>query len=263
MLIDTHAHPEQVEFDNDRDRVLVDTFKSGIESIIAVGTSIANTKKIINLSEKHKNIFPTAGIHPTDGLLETKDKDKYKREFEKLVKKNKKKIVAVGECGLDIYFEGERQTSTEELFKQIELFEFQLQIAKKYNLPVVIHCRNGWNNVFELLDKNNINNGVFHCWTGSLEQLKQAEIRGFYVAFGGILTFKNAGEIVNCAKKIDINKLVLETDSPFLAPEGLRGKRNEPKNVRIVAEFVARLRGVELSYIEEVTTKNAKKLFGI
>lgn len=261
MLIDTHAHPEQVEFDNDRNKVISDSFHSGIEAIIAVGTSIENTKKVIELSEKYANIYSTAGIHPTDGGDETKNK--YKEEFEKIVDTYKKKIVAVGECGLDIYIEGERPTSNKDVLKQIELFDFQLQIAKKYNLPVIIHCRNGWDRVFEVLDKNNINNGVFHCWTGNLDQLKQAEIRGFYVAFGGILTFKNAGEIVNSAKKIDINKLVLETDSPFLAPEGLRGKRNEPKNVRIVAEFIARLRGVELSYIEEVTTTNAKRLFNL
>jgi len=261
VLIDTHAHPEQAEFDYDRNKIISDSFSSGIEAIIAVGTSIENTKKVIELSEKYKNIFSTAGIHPTDGGAETKNE--YREEFEKIVDTYKKKIVAIGECGLDIYIEGERPTSKEELLKQIELFDFQLQIAKKYNLPVIIHCRNGWDRVFEVLDKNNINNGVFHCWTGNLDQLKQAEIRGFYVAFGGILTFKNAGEIVNSAKKIDINKLVLETDSPFLAPEGLRGKRNEPKNVRIVAEFIARLRGVELSYIEEVTTTNAKRLFNL
>lgn len=261
MLIDTHAHPEQAEFDDDRNKVISETFNSGIEAIIAVGTSIENTLKVIDLSEKYKNIYPTAGIHPTDGAAETKDE--YKEEFEKIVVTYKKKIVAIGECGLDIYIEGERPTSSEDLLKQIELFDFQLQIAKKYNLPVVIHCRNGWDKVFEILDKNNINNGVFHCWTGNLDQLKQAEIRGFYVAFGGILTFKNAGEIVNSAKTIDINKLVLETDSPFLAPEGLRGKRNEPKNVRIVAEFIAKLRGVELSYIEKVTTANAKRLFDL
>lgn len=178
----------------------------------------------------------------------------------RLVQENE--IVGIGECGLDIYL-GTVPTDESEIKRQIELFEFQIDVAKKTNLPLIIHCRNGWDRIFEIIDRKNINKGVFHCWTGGLEDAKKAIDRGFLIAFGGIVTFKNAGEIATVAKKVDLENVVLETDSPFLAPGELRGQRNEPKNVRIVAEFIARLKGVEEKEVEEVTTNNAIKLFGL
>ncbi len=259
MLVDTHAHPEQDDYDDDRERVLTDAVSSGVNTIIAVGTNIENSKKVIKLSKEYKAVFPTVGIHPLDGASDIKKN--FKQIFEDLVKENS--IVAIGECGLDIYQTSERQTTENEIKTQIELFEFQIDMAKKYNLPIIIHCRNGWDRIFEILDKKEINRGVFHCWTGDLESAKKALTRGFYIAFGGIVTFKNAGEIAILAKEMDINKMVLETDSPFLAPEGLRGSRNEPKNVRIVAQFIAKLRGVELKAVEDATTENAYKLFNL
>ncbi len=259
MLVDTHAHPEQDDFNTDRDEVIKNSFESGLLAIIAVGTSIENSQKVIDLADKYKNIYPTVGIHPSDGLEETTQN--YQDRFENLICNNK--IVAIGECGLDIYKDGDRKTTESQLLKQIELFEFQIDMAKKYNLPLIIHCRNGWDKIFEIIDQKEYTTGVFHCWTGDTQSAKKAIDRGFYIAFGGILTFKNAGEIARVAKEIDINKIVLETDSPFLAPEGLRGSRNEPKNVRIVAQFIAELRGVELKEIEDRTTTNAYKLFGL
>lgn len=257
MLVDTHAHPEQQAYDSDREKIITDAINSGIGAIVAVGTNIENSKKTLSLAKKYKTIFPTVGIHPLDGASDVKKN--FREEFEDLVKDDS--VIAVGECGLDIYLTGETQTTEKQVNDQIELFEFQIDMAKKYDLPIIIHCRNGWDKIFEILDRKKINCGVFHCWTGDMVSAEKALERGFYIAFGGIVTFKNAGEITTVAKEMDINRMVLETDSPFLAPEGMRGSRNEPKNVRIVAQFIAELRGVELKIIEDITTENAYKLF--
>ncbi len=259
MLIDTHAHPEQADFDNDRDKIINDSFSNGLDAIIAVGTTIESSRENIELSNKYPRVFPTAGMHPNDAKMEI-DND-YRERFEDLVSKNLEKIVAIGECGLDIFTHPNNKNDSGSIKAQIELFEFQLGIAEKYNLPVIIHCRNGWREIFGIIDKYNLPGGVFHCWTGGVNELNEAQKRGFYVAFGGILTFKNAGEILDAAKIAKLDLVVLETDSPFLAPEGLRGSRNEPKNVRIVAEFLAKVREQEIGYIEDITSQNAKKLF--
>ncbi len=261
MLIDTHAHPEQADFDNDRDKVIKDCFDNNLEAIIAVGTTIEDSEKTIELSNKYTRIFPTVGMHPNDAEIELKSD--YQERFESLVSKNRNKIVAIGECGLDIYITNDKKTDPNSIKAQIELFEFQLAIAEKHQLPVIIHCRNGWSEIFKILDKYRLVGGVFHCWTGGVNELNEAQKRGFFVAFGGILTFKNAGEVLESAKIANLEQVVLETDSPFLAPEGLRGSRNEPKNVRIVAEFLAKVRGLEIGYIEDVTSRNAKRLFGL
>lgn len=259
MLVDTHAHPEQADYNADRDEVIKTAFNEGLSAIIAVGTNIENSKKVIELSKQFDMIFPTVGIHPRDGVTDTK-RD-YKANFEDLVKTNLERVVGIGECGIDKFIGEENRTSLQEIKQQIKVFEFQAELSKAYNLPLIIHCRNGWKEVFEVIDKKDVTGGVFHCWTGGINEAKEALSRGFYIAFGGILTFKNAGQIVEAAKYTELDRIVLETDSPFLAPEGMRGKRNEPKNVKIIAQFMAKLRGVELREIEEITTNNAKRLF--
>ena len=267
MLVDTHAHLDFVE---DLRGTIERAKDAGVKKIICIGTSIDASKKCVEIAQKHSSseieIYATCGIHPEDGKG---DIEKYGEncihELEKIVKSSDK-VVGIGECGLDYYLTagGKQMTTDEEKKGQIDLFKAQVEVASELNLPIVVHCRNAWGEIFDLLKVDGLQSklrGVFHSWTGDLEAYKRAASSGFYVSFSGILTFKNAPKIVEVAKNADLERIVLETDSPFLSPEPLRGRKNEPKNVRIVAEFLADLRDLPLEKIEDITSKNAKRLF--
>ena len=270
QLFDTHAH---LDFVDDLERVIERAKTTGVKKIVCIGTSIDASRKCIEIAEKFSDnslaIFATCGIHPEDGRGDIKEyEDKYLEELEK-VAKSSDKVVGIGECGLDYHLSGGQRevTSNEDRNFQRGLFEKQIELAASLKLPLVVHCRNGWDEIFNLISKFQTQSpnlsGVFHSWTGDWEAAKKAISMGFYVSFSGILTFKNAAIIQEAAKKVPIEKIVVETDSPFLAPEPLRGKKNEPKNVRICAEFLAGIRNSSLDKISEVTSKNAQELFGV
>lgn len=265
MLVDTHCH---LDFLENLEDVFGRCKASGVSKLISVGTSISASKKCIEIAEKFSDtaleIFASCGIHPHDGKV---DLEKYGDEaFEKLaaVAKSSNKVVAIGECGLDFHLASDKEpgTSDQEKKFQIDLFEKQAKLAKDLDLPLIVHCRNGWKETFEILSNLNLR-GVFHCWTGGLKEMKAALDLGFYISFSGIVTFKNAGEIVEVAKNIDLEHMLLETDSPFLSPEPLRGEKNSPERVKITAEFIASLRNLPPGQIFDVTCQNAKNLFGV
>ncbi|MCR4324656.1 MAG: TatD family hydrolase [Candidatus Curtissbacteria bacterium] len=199
----------------------------------------------------------------------------------KKVAQSSKKVVAIGECGLDyrLTTDNEQLTTDEEKEFQRKLFKDQIKLAADLNLPLIIHCRNGWDEIFDLLTINDRQSpavlanaaglqqstlkGVFHSWTGDWTAAEKALGLGFYISFSGILTFRNAPLIQEVARKVPLERAVVETDSPFLSPEPLRGKKNEPKNVRITIEFLAELRNTSLEEIADVTARNAEKLFGL
>ena len=272
MLVDTHCH---LDFTEDPQEWIDNAIKNDVRALICVGTSIGASKKCVDIAEKYSTpdiaIYASVGLHPQEGQSDVKRLGLYQCiNTLKQITSSSNKIVAVGECGLDYYLaEGKQVTSEEEKDKQRKLFVEQIKLAKELDLPLLLHCRNGWDEIFDLLSTVNRSpreagesiTGLFHSWTGDWQAAKKALDLGFYISFSGILTFKNAPQVHEVAKKVPLDRVLLETDSPFLSPEPLRGKTNSPKNVKIVAEFLAKLRGQSLDRIGEVTTNNASKLF--
>ncbi len=266
MLIDTHAHLDFPEFDKDRDEVIQQAKKAGIERIINVGSHLQACKKSVELAQKYPEIYAAVGIHPHDAQ-DIENTEKFTETLKELAQKPK--VVAIGECGLDFHpvdqgkFRKEITPDLKE--KQIEVFKAQLKLAQELGLPVIIHCRDAHQEVLETLvscnDTLNQARGVFHCFSGDKEFLNQVLNMGFYIGFCGNLTFKNAKNLQEIAKITPIEKILLETDCPFLSPEPLRGLRNQPRNVKLIAEFLANLRSVSFEEICQITTQNAKKAF--
>lgn len=241
MLIDSHAHLNFPELLSDIDGVLARAKEAGVEKIINIGTSLADSRTAIELARKYDNLYATVGIHPDSPSPSASDWS----EFEKLA--IALKVVAIGECGLD------NKTG---LPNQKEIFEKQIEIARKLDLPLVIHVRDAWEEILKMdLSKNR---GVFHCYSGSANFLPN-----FYYSFAGNITFKNAHQLRDTAKLVPLEKLLVETDCPFLAPEPLRGSRNEPANVRITVQTLAKVKNVGFKELAKATAKNAEKLFGI
>ena len=252
-LIDTHTHLFVKEFDTDRDEVIQNAIDNNIEKMVLPGINsgyIALQKK---LAEKYpENCFPTVGLHPSDV------KEDYKKELE-IVKENIKsgKFIAVGEIGIDLYWD---KTFKNE---QLKAFEYQVKLAKEFNLPVIIHVREAFDEVFKIIERQNDDSlfGIFHSFTGTAEQAKRIiDFRDFKIGINGIVTFKNAG-LDKVVADIDLKHIVLETDSPYLSPAPKRGKRNESLHLIYTAKKLAEIYNLELSEIAEITTKNAKEIF--
>ena len=270
-MVDTHSHLESID---NLENVLLEARRAGITKIISVGTSIESSKKSIKIAQQYSTddlkIYATCGIHPKDGKQEIENLGLSRCiDTLKQLAETSKKVVGVGEAGLDYYVTGDKRqvTSDKEKRFQRELFEAQIKLAVDLKLPLVIHCRNGWGATFDLLlnVSSHLSNvkGVFHSWTGDWQAAKRALDLGFYISFSGIVTFKNAKDIQEVARKIPLEKLLLETDSPYLSPEPLRGEQNEPKNVKIVGKFIAGLRNQPISLIASKTSASAAVLFKI
>lgn len=244
MLIDSHAHLNFPELLSDIDGVLERAKIAGVEKIICVGTNLEDSKTAVALAQKYENLYATVGIHPNDDSSIMVERVNWS-ELENLAKQNK--VVAIGECGLD------NKTS---IPGQKEVFEKQIEIAKKLDLPLVIHVRDAWEEI-KKIDLSN-NRGVFHCYSGPAEFLPN-----FYISFAGNVTFGNAENLRELARTVPLEKMLVETDCPFLAPEPLRGSQNEPANVKITATVLAELHDVSLDELSKITTANAAKLFKI
>ncbi len=262
MLIDTHVHLDFSQFDKDREKIIKELQNLDIK-VINVGSHKQACLDSIELAKKHKNIYAAVGIHPHDAE-EVKDIPKLIKFLEKLAKENK--IVAIGECGLDYYSfdQGKfrKDLSPETKNKQKEVFKAQLKLSQKLKLPVIIHNRESHDDLLEII-KDFKGKGVIHCFSGDKKFLKEVLDLGFYVGFDGNITFKNALDLQEIVKAAPIDKILVETDCPFLTPEPFRGLRNEPKNVKIIAEFIAELKQLSFSKLIPILNKNTKDLFGI
>ncbi|OGD85340.1 hypothetical protein A2164_04590 [Candidatus Curtissbacteria bacterium RBG_13_35_7] len=263
MLVDAHAHLDQID---DLETVLTWAKEAGIGKIITVGSSIKSSKKAIEIATKYSTsglqIYATCGIHPADGKDDTKRPD-YIEQL-KSACQSSDKVVGIGECGLDVRVTSVQlpETRDQERKFQKKLFVEQVKLAGELDLPLVIHCRNAWGEILDLVSGFRFQvSGVFHSFTGDWQAAKKALDLGFYISFSGIMTFKNASEIANVAKKMPIDKMLIETDSPYLSPDPMRGKKNEPKNVKIIAAVIANLRGQSVNEIESKTAENTRKLF--
>ena len=253
-FVDTHTHLYLKHFRGERDKIIKDAINVGVEKMLLPNINSSTIFTMNQICRRFpKNCFAMIGLHPCD-VKEHTIKKELKNIEEKLKKEN---YIAIGEIGIDLFWD----KTTLELQK--EAFRFQIELAKKYNLPIAIHIRNSFNEAFEIVnDMNDMNLfGVFHCFTGDKNTAnKIINLGGFYLGIGGVLTFKNSG-LKKTIKKIDLNHLVLETDSPFLAPTPYRGKRNESKYIVNIAEKLAEIHQVSIKEVAEFTTKNALELF--
>ena len=252
QLIDTHTHLYLKQFKDDIDLVINRSRKIGIKKFIFPAIDSSHYDSMHNLKNKYPDeIYLMSGLHPTDV------KENYKDELDFVVNTLKtNNYVAIGEIGIDLYWD---KTF---LKQQQEAFEFQIRLAVKHDLPIVIHCRDAFDQIFQILDNENCDDlrGVFHCFTGTLEQAQRAINLGFVLGIGGVVTFKN-GRIDKFLHKIDLKNIVLETDSPYLAPVPFRGKRNESSYIIYVLEKLSEIYGISKEKIAEITSKNAEKVF--
>ncbi len=264
MFVDTHCHLDFPEFDRDRTEVISRARAQGVDRIINVGASLMRSKQSVEIAQKHEVVFSSCGVHPDDA--ESLD-EKVFTELENLAKN--KKVVAIGETGLDYY----RQPEKKEI--QIDAFKKQLALAKKLNLPVIIHSRPGLkisHQPFFDSDKDilyilkNLDyklRGVVHCFCRNRKIAFEYLKLGLFISFTGNITYNIQEEALDAIRAIPKDKILIETDAPFLSPAPHRGKRNEPANVRLVAEKLADIKGLKLAEAEKMTTENAKKLFKI
>ena len=251
MWIDTHCHLDFKQFDSDREKVIQRAIKNKINRIISIGTDLKSSKKAIELAEKFAVIYAAVGIHPNDcSQIENKTFDQIK----KLTEHNK--VVAIGEIGLDYYRDF---TPAKE---QQRIFKIQLNLARLLKLPVIIHNRDAHDDMYNILidEKAADIGGVLHSFTGDSHFLESILAFNFYVSFTGFVTFKNS-KSKELIEKVPLEKLLLETDSPFLTPVPFRGKRNEPAYIRYIAEKIAQIKKVSVQELAEITTENAKNLF--
>ena len=253
-LTDTHTHLYSEAFDEDRDKIISRALKNGIKRFFLPAIDSTYTVRMYDLEKKYpKHMFLMSGLHPTHV------KNNYLIELKHVVEQLKKrKFIAIGEIGIDLYWD----TST--LTQQKEAFRFQIQLAKQYKLPIVIHCRNAFDEVFEILETEKSEDlfGIFHCFTGNKEQAKQAISYNMKLGIGGVVTYKN-GNIDKFLSQIDLSDIVLETDAPYLSPVPYRGKRNESAYLLHIVEKVADIYGKEKEEISEITTNNAIEIFNI
>lgn len=250
-IFDTHAHYDDERFDEDRFELFNEMFASGVCGIINCGCTVESSKTSIAFAEKYPQIYAAVGIHPQNAAEESADAlDK----IEALAKHEK--VVAIGEIGLDYYYD---YTPKE---MQLEYFEKQILLAKKLDLPVIVHDREAHQDCVDMLLKHNPK-GVMHCFSGSVETAKQLIDIGFYIGLGGSVTFKNAKKPAEVAASIDLSKLLLETDCPYMTPVPFRGRRNHSALISHTAEKIAELRGITAQEVIDAARENAHKLFNI
>ena len=253
-IIDTHTHLYLNQFKDDIDKVIQRSIDKGINKFIFPAIDSTHFDEMHDLKNKYPgSIYLMSGLHPTNV------KENYKEELEFVVNSLKShSYVAIGEIGIDLYWDKTY------LKQQQDAFEFQIRLAIKNDLPIVIHCREAFDEIFEILDKENCTKlrGVFHCFTGTLEQANRAIRLGFKLGIGGVVTFKNGG-IDKFLSQIDLKHIVLETDSPYLAPVPFRGKRNESSYITYVIDKLSEIYGLPIKKIASETTKNAEKVFAL
>lgn len=260
-LFDSHAHYNDEKFDNDRKEIIEKTLKNGVSNFIVAGYNIESSKKALNIVKEYKELYSIVGISPNDieDIKEDKDIDTNILEIEKLIKADDNgKIVAVGEIGLDYYWNKENKELQKTIFKK------QIELANKYNLPIVIHTRDAINDTLEIIKNNEVKNrGIFHCCPLNRELVKEALKLGYYISLSGVVTFKNAKNANEIIEMIPENRILIETDSPYLAPEPVRGTRNNCMNVKFVAEKIGKIKNKTLEEIADITNKNTKTIFKI
>ena len=252
-LFDSHSHYNDDKFNMDREEIIKETLLNGVSNFIVAGYNIESSKKAIEIAKEYNEIYAIVGISPNDlENVETKDDiDKCINEIKNIAKD--KKVVAIGEIGLDYYWNKENKELQKDMFIK------QIEIANELDLPIVIHTRDATIDTIEILKEKNVNKkGIFHCCPLNQELIKEALKLDFYISLSGVITFKNVKNVEDIINMIPEDRLLIETDSPYLSPEPVRGKRNNSMNVKYVAEKIANIKNKTLEEVANITNKNAK-----
>ena len=258
-LFDTHSHYNDEKFDKDREQIIKETYEAGITKFVCAGYNIESSQKAIELSQKYEFIYSICGISPND--IPQSDQELWKdiEKITKIIKENKtSKLVAIGEIGLDYYWNKEnKELQTEAFIKQIDL-------ANELNLPIVIHSRDASVDTINVIKEHTVKKaGIFHCCQFNQEMIKQALELGYYISFAGPVTFKNSKNASDIVKLVPLDRILIETDSPYLSPEPNRGKRNDSKNVKFIAQKIANFKEMPIDEIAKITYENALRIFTI
>jgi TatD DNase family protein len=252
MLVDSHAHLDLFDSLKSIGEVLARAKQKNVGKVITIGDSLESSREAIRISHHFREVFAAVGVHPHNAAKVTPDFLEQLRELTA-----DEKVIAIGEIGLDYYY----KHSAKDIQKRI--FLKQLTLAKSLKLPVIIHNREAHQELLNILVASGVTKGVWHCFSGDEENLVQAIKLGFYISFSGIVTFKNASQIQRVATKTPLNRLLIETDAPYLAPHPYRGKRNEPSFLPLIAQKIAELKGISLESLVSQMEKNLSALFGI
>ncbi|MEB3102397.1 TatD family hydrolase [Ferviditalea candida] len=254
MLIDSHAHLDAAHFDDDREEVIQRALAQGVTAIVNIGFNRETIPTTLKLSEAYEFIYAAVGWHPQDAIdMKPEDLGWIEQSCAR------EKVLAIGEIGLDYYWD----TSPKDV--QHQVFREQIRLARKLRMPIIIHNRDAHEDVVRILreEKADEVGGIMHSFSGSWEIAKQCLNLNFYISFSGPVTFKNAKQPKTVLANVPLDRLLVETDSPYLTPHPYRGKRNESAYVRLIAETAAEIKGLPIAEIEEITTSNAKKILGI
>lgn len=250
MLYESHAHYDDIKFDEDRETLLESLPKNNIETVINVGADMKSSAASIALAEKYPYIYAAVGVHPHDS------KDMRKEDIETLREWAKHpKVVAIGEIGLDYYYDNSPRDV------QRYWFEKQLELCAEVDLPVIIHSRDATEETLELVKASRVRRGVVHAFSGSVEIAQEYFKLGFYIGVGGVVTYKNAKKLVEVVENSPLERILIETDSPYLSPVPLRGTRNNSQNLEYIVEKIAQLAQKSPDFVKKITLKNAHSLF--
>lgn len=253
MIFDTHAHLDDRAFDTDRAALLSQLPGLGLALVMNPGCSLASSRAAAALAENYNYVYAAVGSHPDAADEVTEDVLEQYRQLARQCPK----VRAIGEIGLDYHYEDIPREVQQRAFRA------QMALARELELPVIVHEREAHEDGMRIVEEFPQVTGVFHCYSGSLEMAKVLTRRGWYIGFGGVLTFKNARKAVEAASQIPLDRLVLETDCPYMSPEPFRGRRNDPGRLHLVAERLAQLRGLSAEEIENITLENGKRLYRI
>lgn len=254
MIFETHAHYDDAKFDTDREMLLADLPQRGISPVINVGSSIATTKTTLSLAQEYPFLYAAVGVHPSDVDDLNEDTYAWLRQQTTL-----QKTVAVGEIGLDYYWEEPDHEIQKKWFIR------QLELARSCHKPVIIHSRDAAKDTYDIMTAQKAQEigGVIHCYSYSAEMALDYVKMGFYIGIGGVVTFKNGKKMKEVAQAVPIDRILLETDSPYLAPEPNRGKRNSSLNIPYIAAQIAQIKEMEYEEVVNITNQNARRLFHI
>ncbi len=250
MIFETHAHFDDKRYNEDRDEVIMECFNNDITKIVNIGADMRSSKNSVALAKKYEFVYATVGVHPHDVKNMTEKDLEQLRQWSK-----EEKVVAIGEIGLDYYYEYSDKASQRKWFIE------QLKLANELDLPVVIHSRDADNECYEIIKEYRPKAAVIHCFAGSKELAKQYIDMGYYIGVGGVITFKNAKKLVEVVKAIPLDKILIETDAPYLTPEPHRGARNTSIYLKYVTEKVANLKEISVENVENTTFDNAMSFY--
>ena len=254
MLIDTHAHLDDARFDSDRDAMIARAREAGVEHFVTIGCDLATSRAAVELADRYPFVYATVGVHPHEAK---QIGDSWYDDLRRLAQHQK--VVAYGEIGLDYHYNHSPPKLQRERFRE------QIVLARDLRLPIVVHTREAQDDTMAILKEENAADvgGVFHCFSGDARLAKDALDLGFLLSFSGVITFQNATMLRDIVKTVPMDRILVETDSPYLTPAPHRGQRNEPAHVRLVAEKIAAIQGMTAEQVAELTSQNARRVFKI